>query len=87
MSALLFRRFRVFASDVDGMYARRCKKLVNAEKQFTIDKAPLVLTIHLKRFTPTGRKVSGLIKYPETLNLKGYMSDVSFLPLLSFAPK
>ncbi|GAA6026193.1 hypothetical protein JCM11491_004422, partial [Sporobolomyces phaffii] len=53
----------------------KCKKLVNAEKQFTIEKAPLVLTIHLKRFTPTGRKVSGLVKYPETLNLRGYMSD------------
>ncbi|GAA5894494.1 uncharacterized protein JCM6883_002119 [Sporobolomyces salmoneus] len=58
----------------------KCKKLVNAEKQFTIEKAPLVLTIHLKRFTPTGRKVSGLINYPETLNLKGYMSDSSLSP-------
>ncbi|GAA5976807.1 hypothetical protein JCM5350_007254 [Sporobolomyces pararoseus] len=58
----------------------KCKKLVNAEKQFTIEKAPLVLTIHLKRFTPTGRKVSGVIKYPETLNLKGYMSDSSQSP-------
>ncbi|GAA5954899.1 hypothetical protein JCM3765_007805 [Sporobolomyces pararoseus] len=58
----------------------KCKKLVNAEKQFTIEKAPLVLTIHLKRFTPTGRKVSGVIKYPETLNLRGYMSDSSQSP-------
>lgn len=59
----------------------RCKKLVVAEKQFLIEKSPLVLTIHLKRFTPTGRKVGGFIKYPEVLNLKGYMTDVR--PLLS----
>lgn len=66
----------------------RCKKLVVAEKQFLIEKSPLVLTIHLKRFTPTGRKVGGFIKYPEVLNLKGYMTDVRLLSLsLSLPPK
>ncbi|GAA5918087.1 hypothetical protein JCM1841_005245 [Sporobolomyces salmonicolor] len=58
----------------------KCKKLVNAEKRFTIDQAPLVLTMHLKRFTPTGRKVSGAIKYPEQLRLGPYMSDPSTDP-------
>ncbi|GAA5923884.1 uncharacterized protein JCM15063_005490 [Sporobolomyces koalae] len=58
----------------------KCQKLVNAEKQFLIEKAPLVLTIHLKRFTPTGRKVGGFIKYPETLNLRGYMTDSNQSP-------
>ncbi|GAA6061186.1 hypothetical protein JCM10212_002399 [Sporobolomyces blumeae] len=58
----------------------KCKKLVNAEKQFTIERAPLVLTIHLKRFTPTGRKVSGTIRYPEKLSLGNYMSDGSQNP-------
>ena len=64
----------------EGMSWDRCKKLVVAEKQFLIEKSPLVLTIHLKRFTPTGRKVGGFIKYPEVLNLKGYMTDVRLLP-------
>ena len=53
----------------------KCKKLVVAEKSFAIDKAPMVLTVHLKRFTPTGRKISDAIKYPETLQLGPYMAD------------
>ncbi|GAA5979453.1 hypothetical protein JCM10908_002930 [Rhodotorula pacifica] len=52
----------------------RCKKLVIAEKGFKIDAAPLVLTVHLKRFTPTGRKAGGVINYPESLRLGPYMS-------------
>lgn len=58
---------------------------MNAEKNFTISEAPVVLTIHLKRFTPTGRKITELIKYPEVLNLGPAMADVRFL-LLSPAP-
>lgn len=57
--------------------SRRCKKLVIAEKGFKIDAAPLVLTVHLKRFTPTGRKAGGVISYQETLRLGPYMSNVS----------
>ncbi|GAA5853999.1 hypothetical protein JCM9279_003757 [Rhodotorula babjevae] len=55
----------------------KCKKLVNAEKNFTIDEAPLVLTIHLKRFTPTGRKLAYQLKYPEQLKLGPYMSSAN----------
>ena len=53
----------------------RCQKHVNAEKQFTLDKAPLALTIHLKRFTPFGKKLSHPIAYTEHMSLKGVMSD------------
>ncbi|KAM0751689.1 cysteine proteinase [Meredithblackwellia eburnea MCA 4105] len=53
----------------------KCKKLVVAEKNFTICDAPMILTIHLKRFTPTGRKYTDLVKYPELLDLAPYMSD------------
>ncbi|GAA6048143.1 hypothetical protein JCM3770_003682 [Rhodotorula araucariae] len=55
----------------------KCKKLVNAEKNFTIDEAPLVLTVHLKRFTPTGRKLTYPLKYPEQLKLGPYMSSAT----------
>lgn len=55
----------------------RCKKLVVAEKSFSINEAPMVLTVHLKRFTAAGRKISEPIGYPEVLDLKPYMSDVS----------
>ncbi|KAK4052126.1 hypothetical protein OIV83_002420 [Microbotryomycetes sp. JL201] len=58
----------------------KCKKLVNAEKRFTIDRAPMILTIHLKRFTPTGRKITEPIDYPESLRLGHYMSDPSIDP-------
>ncbi|KAK4051307.1 hypothetical protein OIO90_004788 [Microbotryomycetes sp. JL221] len=58
----------------------KCKKLVNAEKRFTIDRAPMVLTIHLKRFTPTGRKIIEQIDYNEQLRLGPYMSDSSTSP-------
>ena len=53
----------------------RCKKLVNARKSFSISEAPQILHIHFKRFTPTGRKITDAIGYPEELNLGPYMSD------------
>lgn len=35
-----------------------------------------MLTVHLKRFTPTGRKLTYPLKYPENLKLGPYMSSV-----------
>ena len=45
----------------------RCKKPVSADKQFTVHEAPMVLTVHLKRFSPMGRKIGHLVKYDERL--------------------
>lgn len=81
VSVLLFRTWAV--AD-ERFFPCRCKKLVVAEKSFTIDEAPMVLTIHLKRFTPSGKKISDAIKYPETLSLGPYMSDVRPLPPFPF---
>lgn len=61
----------------------RCKKPVLAEKQFTIHEAPTVLTIHLKRFSPMGRKIGHQLRYDERLSLQPYMSDGSFGPSYS----
>ena len=61
----------------------RCKKSVLAEKQFTIHEAPTVLTIHLKRFSPMGRKIGHQIRYDERLSLQPYMSDGAFGPSYS----
>lgn len=47
-----------------------CKKPVNATKQFTIHQAPVVLTIHLKRFTLTGQKISKQIAFGDDLVLQ-----------------
>lgn len=62
----------------------RCKKPVLAEKRFTIHEAPTVLTIHLKRFSPMGRKIGHQIRYDEKLSLQPYMSDGAFGPSYSF---
>lgn len=52
-----------------------CKKLVNAEKQFTVHDAPMCLTVHLKRFTPLGRKLGHLVDYGHSLDLQPAMSE------------
>ncbi|KAF9651082.1 cysteine proteinase [Thelephora ganbajun] len=61
----------------------KCKKPVLAEKRFTIHDAPTVLTIHLKRFSPMGRKIGHQIRYDERLPLHPYMSDGTFGPSYS----
>ena len=58
----------------------RCKKPVNADKQFTIQEAPSVLTVHLKRFSPMGRKIGHPIRYDERLSLEPFMSEGSYGP-------
>lgn len=58
----------------------RCKKPVNAEKQFTVHDAPTCLTVHLKRFTPLGRKIGHPVDYSPTLDLSGAMSEGQHTP-------
>ncbi|PWN19183.1 cysteine proteinase, partial [Microstroma glucosiphilum] len=47
----------------------KCKRLVVARKQFTLDKCPEVLTVHLKRFTFTGSKLSRAIAFPDKFKI------------------
>ncbi|KZT29259.1 cysteine proteinase, partial [Neolentinus lepideus HHB14362 ss-1] len=61
----------------------KCKKAVIAHKRFTVHDAPLVLTVHLKRFTPLGRKIGHPLKYEERLSLQPYMSDGQYGPTYS----
>ena len=58
----------------------RCKKAVTANKQFTVHDAPMVLTVHLKRFSPFGRKIGHPIRYDERLSLQSVMSEGQFGP-------
>ncbi|MCO5589682.1 hypothetical protein L7F22_043650 [Adiantum nelumboides] len=54
----------------------KCKMSVNATKRFTIHQAPPVLTIHLKRFTLTGQKITRQIGFGEDLTLnKNVLSE------------
>ncbi|KAM0861502.1 hypothetical protein ACQ4PT_045848 [Festuca glaucescens] len=54
-----------------------CKRKVVAKKRFTIDKAPDVLTIHLKRFSPFNprHKIDKKVDFQPTLNLKPFVSN------------
>jgi ubiquitin carboxyl-terminal hydrolase 36/42 len=53
----------------------RCKKPVTAEKQFTLHNAPAALTIHLKRFSPLGRKIGHHLHYEDRISLRTLMSE------------
>ena len=61
----------------------RCKKPVTADKQFTVHEAPTVLTVHLKRFSPMGRKIGHPVKYDERLSLQSVMSEGQYGPTYS----
>ncbi|KAG8077135.1 hypothetical protein GUJ93_ZPchr0006g41836 [Zizania palustris] len=56
---------------------QRCRKKVVAKKKFTIDKAPYVLTIHLKRFSPFNprEKIDKKVEFQPMLDLKPFLSD------------
>ncbi|KAL6606067.1 hypothetical protein ACP70R_041720 [Stipagrostis hirtigluma subsp. patula] len=55
----------------------RCRQKVVAKKKFTIDKAPNVLTVHLKRFSPFNprEKIDKKVDFQPTLDLKPFVSD------------
>lgn len=72
-----------YLKGADKYKCERCKKHVNAEKQFTLQEAPLVLTVHLKRFSPLGRKIGHHVDYDEHLSMQPYMSEDQFGPAYS----
>ncbi|KAF2073895.1 hypothetical protein CYY_004783 [Polysphondylium violaceum] len=55
----------------------KCKKLVKATKRLNIHISPPVLTIQLKRFSWTGRKVNKPIQFDPTFNLSPYMTSTN----------
>ncbi len=61
----------------------RCKRHVVASKQFTIHDAPEALTIHLKRFSPLGRKIGHAVQYDERLSLADAVSEGQYGPSYS----
>ena len=52
-----------------------CHARVDATKRFTVDRAPLALTVHLKRFGLLGNKINKPVSYTERLHLGRYMSE------------
>jgi ubiquitin carboxyl-terminal hydrolase 36/42 len=55
----------------------KCKQLVPAIKRYTLHKASKILLINFKRFEfgKNSHKLSHLVRYPEHLNVKTYMSE------------
>ncbi|KAI3940673.1 hypothetical protein MKW98_029992 [Papaver atlanticum] len=55
---------------------QRCKQKVRALKQLTVDKAPYVLSVHLKRFGShvQGQKINKNVEFGSTLDLRPYYS-------------
>jgi len=62
-----------------GYKCESCKKRVSASKRFSLERAPAVLCIQLKRFTAMGGKLSKHISISEKLNLQKYLSKASDL--------
>lgn len=60
-----------------GYKCESCKKRVSASKKFSLERAPTVLCIQLKRFTAMGGKLSKHITIGEKLNLQKYLSKTS----------
>lgn len=54
-----------------------------ASKRFTVHDPPVALTIHLKRFTPLGRKIGHPIRYDERLSLAHVVSEGQYGPSYS----
>ncbi|XP_042039381.1 ubiquitin carboxyl-terminal hydrolase 16-like [Salvia splendens] len=62
----------------DKYKCNRCMSYVKAKKKLTVNQAPNVLTIVLKRFrSGTLGKLNKLVRFPEVLNLAPYMSGKS----------
>ncbi|KAF5387760.1 hypothetical protein D9615_000611 [Tricholomella constricta] len=72
-----------YLKGADKYKCEKCKKHVNAEKRFTVHEAPLVLTVHLKRFSPLGRKIGHFVQYDDELSLQPYMSEGHYGPTYS----
>lgn len=54
-----------------------------ASKKFTIHEPPVALTIHLKRFSPLGRKIGHPVRYEERLSLAQAVSEGQYGPSYS----
>ncbi|NXP70087.1 UBP42 hydrolase, partial [Ramphastos sulfuratus] len=61
---------------------RRCDTVAAASKAFTIQEAPAVLTLSLKRFSMTGRKLGKAVQFALNLDLRPYMSQAEGEPCL-----
>lgn len=60
-----------------GYKCESCKRRVSAAKKFTLERAPVVLCVQLKRFSALGGKITKPITITEKLSLQKYLSKFS----------
>ena len=53
----------------------KCKSRQNATKRLSVNHAPRILIVTIKRFDILGRKISRSLKYPAAFNLKTFTSS------------
>ncbi|KAI8985228.1 hypothetical protein BDB01DRAFT_789372 [Pilobolus umbonatus] len=76
-----FVKVDIIGADKENRYnCDACKNKVKAGKKTTIDRLPMVLPIHLKRFNfnphrGSMRKLNTQIQYPEILDMAPYVSE------------
>lgn len=56
-------------SDSELYFCGKCRRRVPSTKQLTIKKAPMILTLHLKRFSNDGKKDNREMTYPADIQL------------------
>ncbi|KAF5301703.1 hypothetical protein FQA39_LY10634 [Lamprigera yunnana] len=59
--------------DDDSYHCESCQKKVPAWKQFSLERAPMVLCIQLKRFSISNNKISKQVQFKQRLDLTRYM--------------
>ncbi|KAF6741271.1 hypothetical protein DFP72DRAFT_834511, partial [Ephemerocybe angulata] len=77
-----FERFTSaeYLSGANQYQCESCMRLYNAKKQLLIQEAPVVLTVHLKRFSSQGHKLTHRVDFDEKLSLGPYMTDTQLRP-------
>jgi len=72
-----------YLKGADKYKCEKCKRRVVASKRFTVHDPPVALTIHLKRFSPLGRKMGHPVRYDERLSLAHAVSEGQYGPSYS----
>jgi ubiquitin C-terminal hydrolase len=52
-----------------------CKSLQNATKRLSVNVAPRILIVTIKRFDMFGQKITKYIRYPSMFKMKTYMDE------------
>ncbi|EFA00157.1 ubiquitin carboxyl-terminal hydrolase 36 [Tribolium castaneum] len=68
--------------DDDSYHCQSCQKKVPATKQFSLERAPMVLCIQLKRFSVSNNKITKHIHFRQRLDLTRYARHRPSVPLI-----